>query len=772
MTEVSIIVPVYNGEKLLPRCLDSLLGQTLADVEILCVDDASTDGTGRVLAEYAARDARVRVITHRTNMTAFVSRNDGIRAAQGRYILFVDGDDELLPAACAELTAQMRRRPADILQFGAEVVNAGGLPAKRIASNQKALEPWPHELSGREVFLACFRDRRYSFSLWGRMYSAALCKTAVEDLEDKAFPKAQDVLLFWMLSWYARSYRSVPERYYRYYFGDGFSGDNVVSLPKFQTICTSSLVAREIEDFMVRQGAADAYRDVIDATQDRLRRHNLNILIGQVAPPDQPEGFRLLLDAWDAPGVLADLARKYQYDYRDAVRMFDGFRVVARPAPRPCRTVGLYYFSVFNGGVQRVVAQLAQILVRAGYKVVLFLEEEPREDEFLLPREAERVTLPVRTSDGEENYLPRARAWERLLREHPVDVMIYNAWLNSLLPWDMLMIRRAGAKFVVHTHSVAFMPFVNLRPLALSIPSLYHMADGVVVLSRTDARYFSKFNGHTYVVRNPVPAKLLSVKPSTLDHGVIVWIGRLATEKQPLDAVRIMQLVHSRVPDAKLRIVGSSPDGAMEETLRASIAEAGLEDVVTLTGFCGDVSGEYGGADLFLSTSAYEGYSMTLQESRCFGLPCVSYDMPYLELYRIPDSGLVTVPPGDVNEAAGAIVRLLRDDAYRRAMGRDARRSVEELGSSDLTGVWRELLDDLNRERQAVVDQDGEEALMYSTMLDFLGRSADPQPDTLQTRYAALPPLLRKACFAWHVVHDLGWKRLGGYVLTKLRLKR
>ena len=93
---VSVLVAVYNVEDYLPRCLDSVLSQTYLDLEIILVDDGSTDSSGSICEEYAERDERVKVI-HQANEGLSSARNAGLRAASGDYILMIDGDDALHP---------------------------------------------------------------------------------------------------------------------------------------------------------------------------------------------------------------------------------------------------------------------------------------------------------------------------------------------------------------------------------------------------------------------------------------------------------------------------------------------------------------------------------------------------------------------------------------------------------------------------------------------------------------------------------------------------
>ena len=91
--EVSIIVPVYNVNMYLSKCLDSLLNQTFRNIEIICFNDASTDNSLDILNAYAKNDSRVKIIDSPINVRQGEGRNRGIHEAKGRYIAFVDSDD-------------------------------------------------------------------------------------------------------------------------------------------------------------------------------------------------------------------------------------------------------------------------------------------------------------------------------------------------------------------------------------------------------------------------------------------------------------------------------------------------------------------------------------------------------------------------------------------------------------------------------------------------------------------------------------------------------
>ena len=93
MPKVSVIIPVHNTEKFIEKCLDSVCNQTLSDIEIICINDASTDNSLEILKRYAAKDDRIKIVNFEENKGAAAARNTGIDAATGEYIGFVDSDD-------------------------------------------------------------------------------------------------------------------------------------------------------------------------------------------------------------------------------------------------------------------------------------------------------------------------------------------------------------------------------------------------------------------------------------------------------------------------------------------------------------------------------------------------------------------------------------------------------------------------------------------------------------------------------------------------------
>jgi glycosyltransferase involved in cell wall biosynthesis len=137
--KVSVIVPVYNVEPYLRRCLDSLINQTLKDIEIICINDCSPDNSLAILKEYAAKDNRVKIINFRKNKGVGIARNTGIKAAKGKYMGFVDSDDYVDLDYYEKLYKKAIVQTADVV--------IGSLKHKKINQNMEQIIPQTKRLS-------------------------------------------------------------------------------------------------------------------------------------------------------------------------------------------------------------------------------------------------------------------------------------------------------------------------------------------------------------------------------------------------------------------------------------------------------------------------------------------------------------------------------------------------------------------------------------------------------------------------------------------------
>ncbi len=205
-TLITVIVPAYNVAQWLPRCLDSILLQTHGDLEILVIDDGSTDETPAIADRYAEKDNRIRVI-HQSNCGLVEVRERGIREARGRFIGFVDGDDEIIPE-------MYQRLFENALRYGAQISQCGILYCFYDGRKKPVGETGDLVILDREEgLIRLLRGDRMEPSLCNKLYvRELLCNSC----PDKTLINNEDLLRNFVL--FSRAERSVMEGFCGYLY--------------------------------------------------------------------------------------------------------------------------------------------------------------------------------------------------------------------------------------------------------------------------------------------------------------------------------------------------------------------------------------------------------------------------------------------------------------------------------------------------------------------------------------------------------------------------
>ncbi len=206
MIKVSIIVPIYNVEKYLKRCLDSLVNQTLNDIEIICINDGSTDGSLEILNEYGRRDDRI-VIINQENSGLSATRNKGIDIAKGQFIGFVDSDDWVSKDYFEKLYNSA-------IQNEAEIAVGGIIRLHRF--NRRKFLSFEQETVTSDInlkFELC--DSPEKSYVWNKIYkSSKLKETGLKFEEGVIF---EDCIFTPQALFYFGKMVTVPDTYYYYW---------------------------------------------------------------------------------------------------------------------------------------------------------------------------------------------------------------------------------------------------------------------------------------------------------------------------------------------------------------------------------------------------------------------------------------------------------------------------------------------------------------------------------------------------------------------------
>ena len=242
----SIVIPAYNTEKELPRCVDSILCQSFDNYELIIVDDGSADGTGVLIDEYAGKDSHV-VGLHQVNMGCSEARNTGIRHARGNYLLFVDSDDRWGDAEALtklSLLIQGKEEYPDLICFGVKILNENG---KLVKTRLPSL-PEDQQMTGKyEIFkYLVYRNEYFSTS-----YVKAIKRTFFEEkqLYFKKGLLSEDIEWSARLMMFCKSAAVLPEAFYE-------------RIRRNEGAITSSIGRKNIDDILgqIEQGVIDVGR--------------------------------------------------------------------------------------------------------------------------------------------------------------------------------------------------------------------------------------------------------------------------------------------------------------------------------------------------------------------------------------------------------------------------------------------------------------------------------------------------------------------------------
>lgn len=166
MKAVSVIVPIYNTAGYLSECIDSIINQTLPDIEIILINDGSTDGSGKLAEEYAKKHNNI-ILIHQDNAGLSAARNRGLRAAAGKYVYFIDSDDLLEETALENLYQTSERERLDILYFAARTFyesDALKNECKNFNNHYLRKGLYPDVLEGKDLLSALYRNGDYKVS--------------------------------------------------------------------------------------------------------------------------------------------------------------------------------------------------------------------------------------------------------------------------------------------------------------------------------------------------------------------------------------------------------------------------------------------------------------------------------------------------------------------------------------------------------------------------------------------------------------------------------
>lgn len=241
--KASVIVPVWNAASTLSRALESVLGQTVEDLEIVCADDGSSDDSLSLMAGFAGKDSRVKLIPG-PNKGTLAARKRAVAASSGDWVLFLDPDDWLEKTAVQTFLDAVQDCDADVVQCGMYLEESSPVAEEwQLAMDMYFNRPAAFFTSEKALDLA-FSSRELPWNLIGKFVRGSVARKAFEEHSDAFATMSEDACSMFRILLHARSFKVIVSKLYHYRIGGGISTRERLSM---EEVCKAFGVFKELE---------------------------------------------------------------------------------------------------------------------------------------------------------------------------------------------------------------------------------------------------------------------------------------------------------------------------------------------------------------------------------------------------------------------------------------------------------------------------------------------------------------------------------------------
>lgn len=686
---VTIIIPVFNDEEFITRALETATRQSLKNIEIICVDDCSTDRTIKIIEKYTQNDHRIKLIQHKENASAFQARRTGIEAAQAKYILFLDGDDELHKDAAKLSYKQAVDSRSDIVGFGSKIMRKDGSSSRDYESS---VQPTHSKLIGSDIVTGLFPPNKPAQGqMWRYLFSKKLLLSAYSYFpEGQKVYRINDLPVVFLSAALARKYTSIKNKLYIYHFYAGRSGGANFDFEKFKFYSSGI-------DSINLLGKALSKGNFNKSTEDSYYNTRLSVIYNVIQQIKNNLPARYRGDAIDfllTKVELDELVFSVATFIPEALDVIRDHLPLKKPSGQS-KNIALYTNNLHTGGVQSVVISQAKYLQKAGFKVTIILL---RDDNiaFNIP---DGIKLEL-VDDGP--YYVRLQSYKNILLANKIDTVIdHNTLYNFSWPYFNLTAKNLNIKTYAWLHSFALRPMTEGNTHGRFFIKNLNLIDSLFVLSKADVSYWKSL-GHknVYYMPNPPSPLLLDntveIKPKKApkDHLNLIWFGRLQqATKRVYSLIDIAGELKKITDSFTFTIIGPDSNDLKMHQVQERVDLKKLQNNVKVIGpkHGSELISELKKADIYINTSIIEGYPLTLIEAQSYGLPVVMYELPWLATVE-DNHGVIQTPQNEPALAAQEIYHLFTDQKLYEKMSKASLKASQKYVSYNFTELYTQLL--------------------------------------------------------------------------------
>lgn len=577
---VSIIVPNYNNGVFLEKSIGSLLNQTLKNIEIIVVDDASTDNSASILASLAESDSRLKVIQHAQNQSQHMARKTGVAASIGQYIMFMDPDDYYEPHAC-ETAWRAAAGQYDLVCFGVKVIYVGRVEAwrKNFFTNWFRTKT-PKAFHSFEIKTAIIENGEMDDLLWNKIYEGDYCKAVFATLEDKYLQMGEDTYEAIALGLAAKSAARIEDKLYVYRYGGGISGTGILG-----TRLEANATAISVYGCIERLFKATGNNSFSGRWKDTLLGKSV---AAWVSIKDAQTSLAYFLNLSDELGILELISGLSEQKSASLFSISKAFALISPHMP-VCDSdaVGVHCRSLAAPARREVVFSHIQILLSLGRVVNIYLEEASEAD-LELPNEVNVIYLGA-FRNGQERLESILRAFFASFQTcSPGRMFVYGIEDKDML-WKLMLFKSLGVRVDVVLPPATLKTSLDpgAKPLEQHL-TLLKCPDHIYTASQLEAKRYNLLG---------VKASYLPVQsnaPRTMDslgldgRILLVTVLDLSLDDGSWRALLdLLQKVRKEIPEIMIAIYDSGKNGANRNHFYEVASQNGLFENFVLKNWSG-----------------------------------------------------------------------------------------------------------------------------------------------------------------------------------------
>ncbi|MEI0510597.1 glycosyltransferase family 2 protein [Brachyspira intermedia] len=309
----SVIIPVYNTEKYLKRCINSIINQTFPDFEIIIIDDCSNGNCKEITDSY--KDERMIYIKHEKNRGTLSARKTGSINSNGQYITYIDPDDELELNALEKVYNTLKDNNYDVIQFSVKSISLNQNKKERLKEEKRV--SWYLSTKRSDIdnnyLLNEVLNENISHNIWAKFFKSSIVKKAITYIPDSHIIFSEDMLQCLIFFYFVKSYKAIGDELYIYHCDLSYSNKNVESLTKdrFNKMCMDSKNSlNEFHNFLIKMNDDILYQyDYI-----KLAYNQYKFLLCKINNDDTE--YKSILDKYFDNDFLKEYNKyKYHYNY-------------------------------------------------------------------------------------------------------------------------------------------------------------------------------------------------------------------------------------------------------------------------------------------------------------------------------------------------------------------------------------------------------------------------------------------------------------------------